>query len=166
MADFCTNCHNELFPGAMQPEIDIEKMWEEIKEKEGWGFGLMLCEGCGLRGFYNIKGKMHGQYEIDGSEVGHIKPYVIMNKVVKRAEGSYDLPYRDYENEKDYFATAKIYGQPSKYGIGGGRISKLSITRGDHWNPRAQVYNWDRGLDIDNINAGVLKEIIQMLEAV
>ena len=39
---------------------------------------------------------------------------------------------------------AKVYDEPSEFGIEEGRISKLSLTQ----NGRI-VYNYDRGLDLD-----------------
>ena len=78
MADFCTNCHNELFPDTMKPEIDIVELWKELKDKPGYGFTALLCEGCGLRGLLNIDGKMMGQYDSKGnSKVGILKEYIL-----------------------------------------------------------------------------------------
>jgi hypothetical protein len=40
----------------------------------------------------------------------------------------------------------KHYEEGSEYGIGGGRISKLTIRK---LNETSDLYNYDRGLDVD-----------------
>lgn len=45
-----------------------------------------------------------------------------------------------------YDYCAKVYEEKSRYGIDGGRISKLSIYDN---NNKKLIYNYDRGLDID-----------------
>lgn len=40
--------------------------------------------------------------------------------------------------------TAKVYDEPSDFGINGGRISKLTLKQDGKF-----VYNYDRGLDLD-----------------
>lgn len=45
---------------------------------------------------------------------------------------------------------AKHYDEPSQYGIDAGRISKLTIKR---LSDGKTVYNFDRGLDLDNLDA-------------
>lgn len=47
-----------------------------------------------------------------------------------------------------YTYTAKVYDEPSQYGINGGRISKLTISRRGDDGFEKVVYNYDRGLDI------------------
>ena len=47
-----------------------------------------------------------------------------------------------------YKYEAKVYGEPSEYGINGGRISKLDIRRRDDNGLEQVVYRYDRGLDI------------------
>lgn len=46
-------------------------------------------------------------------------------------------------NEKKFVAYVKSYEEPSKFGIDGGRISKLQIKDGD-----VTVLNYDRGWDV------------------
>ena len=46
-------------------------------------------------------------------------------------------------NDKTFTAYAKHYDEPSKYGIDGGRISKLEID-----DEHGTVVNYDRGWDI------------------
>ena len=46
-----------------------------------------------------------------------------------------------------YTYSAKVYGRGSVFGIDGGRISKLSIRKSGKI-----VYNYDRGLDFDNLD--------------
>ena len=46
-----------------------------------------------------------------------------------------------------YFA--KVYDTGSEYGIGGGRVSKLTIRK---LGSDKDLYNWDRGLDLDCAN--------------
>jgi hypothetical protein len=43
-----------------------------------------------------------------------------------------------------YAFSAKVYDEPSRFGIGGGRVSKLSISTGN----QGQIVNYDRGWDI------------------
>lgn len=51
---------------------------------------------------------------------------------------------------------AKVYDEPSHYGIDGGRVSKLSICNAD----KTCVYNYDRGLDFDNAPDGLLAAVL------
>jgi len=47
-----------------------------------------------------------------------------------------------------FYAQAKIYLTPSKYGLLGGRISKLTIWRSeDDPTPPNEIFNYDRGFD-------------------
>lgn len=62
-----------------------------------------------------------------------------------------------------YIFTAKVYGEPSQYGINGGRISKLDIRRHDDNGLEQVVYRYDRGLDIpasDRAAELVLEQIL------
>lgn len=64
---------------------------------------------------------------------------------------------------------AKVYNLPSHFGINGGRVSKLCVGRSDRRDPKAPFfdqmdYNYDRGLDFDNLPEGVLSEIVAELE--
>lgn len=54
---------------------------------------------------------------------------------------------------------AKVFDEPSQYGINQGRISKLSINGGD-----ISLYNYDRGLDFSYIKDEVIEEICKFLE--
>lgn len=65
---------------------------------------------------------------------------------------------------------AKVYDEPSCYGIDFGRISKIAIGKTDHRNPNANFFeqmcfNYDRGLDFDEIEPELLAKIIEQLEA-
>jgi hypothetical protein len=66
---------------------------------------------------------------------------------------------------------AKVYNTGSGYGINGGRVSKLAIMKKNHVRDRDANYfeqldfNYDRGLDFDNLPAGVLDNIVAQLEA-
>lgn len=63
-----------------------------------------------------------------------------------------------------YTVQALVFDEPSEdYGIDGGRISKLWISND---NTGKCVYNYDRGLDFDNINNTDLKRIIHACEKV
>ena len=46
-----------------------------------------------------------------------------------------------------YKYEVKHYEEGSQYGINEGRVSKLSIRKDGKW-----VYNYDRGLDFDNLD--------------
>ena len=46
-----------------------------------------------------------------------------------------------------YKYEVKHYSEGSQYGIEEGKISKLSIRKNGEW-----VYNYDRGLDFDNLD--------------
>lgn len=64
---------------------------------------------------------------------------------------------------------AKVYDEPSSYGINGGRVSKLSIsktaTRIEGQNFFDQMdYHYDRGLDFDTLEPGLLDKIVAELE--
>ncbi len=64
---------------------------------------------------------------------------------------------------------AKVYDEPSMFGVNEGRVSKISIGKTSGWNPnlnffRQMDYNYDRGLDFDNLPSGVLDTIISQLE--
>lgn len=62
---------------------------------------------------------------------------------------------------------AKIYDEPSKYGVNGGRVSKICIGKTDHFIPiqnsdfyDQMCYNYDRGLDFDEAPPGLVNKII------
>jgi len=46
-----------------------------------------------------------------------------------------------------YLFEAKVFAEPSSYGLYGGRMSKLSIYKGNERNWNNLIYNYDRGLD-------------------
>jgi len=68
------------------------------------------------------------------------------------------------------WVTAKVYNEPSTFGINNGRVSKLAISKTDSRDPDAEffpqmAYNYDRGLDFDNLEEeGLLEKIVDMLE--
>jgi len=64
---------------------------------------------------------------------------------------------------------AKVYDLPSTFGINDGRVSKLAIGKTRFRDASAPFfeqidYNYDRGLDFNNLPAGVLDEIVEALE--
>lgn len=65
---------------------------------------------------------------------------------------------------------AKVYDEPSCYGINFGRVSKLSIGKtavrrtGEHFFNQMD-YHYDRGLDFDTLPPGLLDKIVMELEA-
>lgn len=68
------------------------------------------------------------------------------------------------------YVTAKVFDEPSHYGINGGRVSKLSIgktaTRDITRNFSDQMaYEFDRGLCKDEIDGATLAQIVAALEA-
>jgi len=67
------------------------------------------------------------------------------------------------------WAQAKVYDNPSTFGINNGRVSKLCIgkteIRDNNSNFFDQMdYNYDRRLDFDNLPEGVLTRIVAELE--
>ncbi|MCI0441073.1 MAG: hypothetical protein L0177_18370, partial [Chloroflexi bacterium] len=57
------------------------------------------------------------------------------------------VPSRVLPSRRDLVAFTQFYRDPSKFGINGGRVSKLLIMgRGA---PRETWYHYDRGLDVD-----------------
>ena len=64
---------------------------------------------------------------------------------------------------------AKVYDEPSTYGINDGRVSKLSILKEAFQDKRAPFFdqtcfNYDRGLDFDRSPPGVVDEIVAWCE--
>jgi len=64
---------------------------------------------------------------------------------------------------------AKVYDTPSTFGINGGRVSKLVISKTAKHDGRRNffdqmTYNYDRGLDFDNLPKGLLDKIVAELE--
>jgi len=73
------------------------------------------------------------------------------------------IPERWYAREPELRASVKFFNQPSKFGIEGGCISKLTIQL-RHQDPIARVrgrpheqvvtlFNYDRGAEIDRLGA-------------
>lgn len=65
--------------------------------------------------------------------------------------------------EGDFKFEAKVYEQPSKYGINEGRISKLTIFDKNNM----MIINYDRGWDIKprDITEGMYLNILKKLES-
>ena len=72
------------------------------------------------------------------------------------------VKYADWSNFKavvdgdEYTIEAKIFKEPSDYGIDGGKISKLGIR---HTSDSKQEINYDRGWDIKPPKSGNLKKV-------
>lgn len=65
---------------------------------------------------------------------------------------------------------AKVYDEPSDYGINEGRVSKLAISKTAGRDPckpffPQMAYSYDRGLNFDNLPKGLLDKIVAELEA-
>ncbi len=70
---------------------------------------------------------------------------------------------------QDHWVQAKVYDIPSDYGINGGRVSKLCISKTDSRNPKKNYfnqmcYNYDRGLDFNDAPKGLVEKIVAELE--
>lgn len=65
---------------------------------------------------------------------------------------------------------AKVYQEPSLYGVNEGMVSKLCVGRSSVRDPNSNffdqmAYNFDRGLDFDDLNdASMLNSIVEQLE--
>lgn len=60
-----------------------------------------------------------------------------------------------------HLCTAKVYDEPSQYGINNGRISKLVISKGDSFEGMSEtIYNYSRGLDFDETPSGLLQKVL------
>lgn len=72
---------------------------------------------------------------------------------------------------EDRWCQAKVYDESSGYGINDGRVSKLVVGKTGQRNERGQPFfdamdfNYDRGLDFDNLPKGLLDKIVAQLEA-
>ncbi len=75
-----------------------------------------------------------------------------MNKIIQKSSNWYSFKFNEYEGE------AKIYDIGSQYGIDGGRISKLYVTRNGQ-----VVFNYDRGEDHNEISQNALEAILTFL---
>jgi len=65
---------------------------------------------------------------------------------------------------------AKVYNEPSDYGINSGRVSKLAISKTSNRDPQKPYfpqicYNYDRGLDFDRTPKGLVDSVVSQLEA-
>lgn len=61
-----------------------------------------------------------------------------------------------------YYFQALVFDEPSEeYGINGGRVSKLTICEGNKWDPSKVVYNYDRGLEFNDLPSGVLEKVLR-----
>ncbi len=64
---------------------------------------------------------------------------------------------------------AKVFAEPSTFGINDGRVSKLAIGKTGERCPflpffEQMAYNYDRGLDFDDLPPGVLDKVVETLE--
>jgi len=64
---------------------------------------------------------------------------------------------------------AKVYNESSSYGIGGGRVSKMAISKTDSRTLgqdffKQMCYNYDRGVDFDEAPKGLVESIVAELE--
>lgn len=71
-----------------------------------------------------------------------------------------------------YTFSAKVYDMPSKFGINGGRVSKLGIYGDEERKCKgwitACIVNYDRGWDVQpesEEHRGILRDVLQFLEA-
>lgn len=65
---------------------------------------------------------------------------------------------------------AKVYNEPSTFGINSGRVSKCAIGKTSERDPRGPffpqlAFHYDRGLDFDSMPEGLLDRIVAELEA-
>lgn len=65
---------------------------------------------------------------------------------------------------------AKVYDAPSTFGVRNGRVSKLAIGKAASRDPakpffEQMAYNFDRGLDFDELPDGVLDAVLVALES-
>ena len=61
---------------------------------------------------------------------------------------------------EDYTAYAKVYPEPSKFGIDGGHVSKLLVTGGCG----LEIFHYDRGLDFDHSAGPIVSEFVAFCE--
>jgi len=60
---------------------------------------------------------------------------------------------------------AKVFAEPSEYGINEGRVSKLTISKTDSWpgfDPKKLVMNYDRGWDFGRKNNKPLQKLLKV----
>ena len=58
-----------------------------------------------------------------------------------------------------YEVEAKVYDNPSSFGINGGRVSKMVIRK-----QNKAIYNYDRGLDFSKVSEKLVNKIVSDLE--
>ena len=58
-----------------------------------------------------------------------------------------------------YYWQAKVFAEPSRFGIDGGRVSILPIYAGAKGS--RCVYNYSRGLDVDEAPDGLLAAVLK-----
>lgn len=64
---------------------------------------------------------------------------------------------------------AKVYDEPSEYGLWKGRVSKLAVGFSEERNPNENFfdqmcYHYDRGLDFNRAPKGLVRKIVKQLE--
>lgn len=67
------------------------------------------------------------------------------------------------------YVCAKVYDKQSIFGINNGRVSKLCIGKNARRDPNKNYldqmdFNYDRGLDFNNLPDGVLNKVVSALE--
>jgi hypothetical protein len=70
---------------------------------------------------------------------------------------------------EDRWVQAKVYDEPSTFGIKNGRVSKLAIGKTSERNPNCNFFdqmcfNYDRGLDFDDAPEGLVDKVVAELE--
>ena len=70
---------------------------------------------------------------------------------------------------RNRWVQAKVYDNPSMFGINNGRVSKCSISKTNSLDPTKPFFeqmdfNYDRGLDFDTLPEGLLQKIVAELE--
>lgn len=68
-----------------------------------------------------------------------------------------------------HWVQAKVYDEPSSYGVNEGRVSKIAISKTANRNPNEDFFNqicfnYDRGLDFDRAPERLVSKIIIALE--
>lgn len=69
----------------------------------------------------------------------------------------------------DHWIQAKVFDEPSRYGINGGRISKLFIARNNHIDQNMpfhsqMIFVYERELDLDDAPACLVQTVVDALE--
>ena len=58
---------------------------------------------------------------------------------------------------------AKVYDHGSMFGSNNGRVSKLVVCAGSTWNREKIIYNYDRGLDVDQAPEGLVDRLLAQI---